>query len=80
MASTVADSCRVWNSRVRDVARVVGPLGDVEHLRHRLGEGTTLRAGELAWMTDATPHESLPLKKGTMRQYFRVVGPRVSAW
>jgi hypothetical protein len=82
MASTVTGSCRVWNARVRDLARpgVVGPLGDVEHLRHRLGEGSTLRAGELAWMTDATPHESLPLAAGTRRQYFRLVGPRVSAW
>ena len=36
--------------------------------------------GEMVWMTDSTPHESLPLKKGTYRQYFRLVTSQVSVW
>ena len=31
-------------------------------------------------MTDCTPHESLPLKAGTSRQYFRLVTSDVSVW
>ena len=72
MASTVAHSTRVWNCRVRTPGAVVGALGDIELLRARLGAGTTLEANELLWMTDATPHESLPLPAGTYRQYFRL--------
>lgn len=44
----------------------------------------TLEAGELIWMTDRTPHESLPIpasaKPNTRRQYFRLVLGPVSAW
>ena len=45
-----------------------------------LGRGATLRAGELVWMTDSTPHESMPLARGTMRQYFRLVSGKISVW
>jgi len=31
-------------------------------------------------MTDLTPHESLPLRQGTARQYFRLVTSDVSVW
>ena len=81
MGSNVSGSTRVWGStQVRCPEDVVGPLGDLEHLRHYLGEGTTLRAGEICWMTDTTPHESLPLPAGTRRQYFRLVTNHVNVW
>jgi hypothetical protein len=80
MASNVANSCRIWNCKVEDLGEVVGPLGDLEHLRSELGEGETLGAGEVVWITDATPHESLPLKSGTARQYFRLVTSEISTW
>lgn len=80
MASTVSHSTRVWNCRVDQPETVVGVLGDMEHLRPHLGEGVTLQANELLWMTDATPHESMPLPKGTYRQYFRLVTSEVSVW
>jgi hypothetical protein len=32
------------------------------------------------WLTDRTPHESLPLKNASHRQYFRLVTSRLSAW
>ena len=31
-------------------------------------------------MTDATPHEALPLKESGYRQFIRIVGPDVSIW
>jgi hypothetical protein len=56
-------------------------LGDVEHLRGVMPElGTDLEAGRLYWLTDRTPHESLPLKKGAFRQFFRLVTSQVSLW
>ena len=36
--------------------------------------------GEMVWITDCTPHESLPLKAGTSRQYFRLVTSQISIW
>lgn len=40
----------------------------------------SLRAGELFWMTDHTPHQSMPVPEGTQRQYFRLVTGKVDAW
>ena len=34
----------------------------------------------MVWITDCTPHESLPLKAETSRQYFRLVTSEVSVW
>ncbi|KAI9366004.1 hypothetical protein DFJ73DRAFT_955823 [Zopfochytrium polystomum] len=99
-ASNLGKTCRVWNCVIRDHGDIVGPLGDLEHLRHRLNRGPpreasapdssnapaqnssavrsrggrrqtpaprrprrgeTLEANTIAWMTDRTPHESVPI-------------------
>jgi len=55
---------------------------DPENRPAREGSSTArcVGAGELVWMTDRTPHESLPLRAGTRRQYFRLVTGPVSGW
>ena len=79
MASSVSKSCKVWNCSVEPEA--VEHLGDIEHLRSLLpGEGEVLKPGQLYWITDRTPHESLSLKEGTFRQFFRIVTSDVSLW
>merc|ERR1740138_778409 len=80
MASSVADSCRVWDVQVRDPASVVGKLGDLEHIREVLDEGMCMEAGKLYWITDVTPHESMSLGEDTYRQFFRFVTSSLSAW
>ena len=64
------------------MGEVFDHLGNVEHLRHLLPAELeqTLKANRLYWMTDRTPHESLPLEEGTYRQFFRLVMSRVSLW
>jgi len=79
-ASTVEKSCKAWNMRINHPEEVVGPLGDAEHLRDLLGDGEFLTKSTLYWMTDCTPHESMPLAEDTMRQYFRLVTSAVSVW
>ena len=84
MANNVQDSCAVWPCVLEpDTAgyEVIGNLGDIEHLRSMLpGEPEMMEANVLYWVTDRTPHESLPLKSGTYRQYFRFVTSEVSLW
>ena len=79
MASNVDDSCQVWDCQVMD-DNLIGHLGDVEHLRSLLPESEMMKANCIYWITDRTPHESLPLKKDTFRQYFRLVTSQVSLW
>lgn len=80
MASNVANSCRAWDVQIDKPEEVVGPGGDIEDLREHLGEGRVMEPNRLYWMTDTTPHESLPLEKDAHRQYIRVVMGKVSAW
>jgi len=79
MASNVDDSTEIFSAVVED-PRMIGELGSCEHLRESLGTGTKLKAGEVCWFTDRTPHESLPLPVGTKRQFFRLVMSQVSVW
>eukprot|EP00794_Sanderia_malayensis_P004879 gene4879-5519_t len=59
---------------------LIGELGDIEHLREFMPEGVTMDRNCLYWITDRTPHESLPLKESTTRQFFRLVTKDVSIW
>ncbi|KAJ1549341.1 hypothetical protein HK405_005062 [Cladochytrium tenue] len=112
-ASSVSDTCRVWDCIVHDHGEIVGTLGNIEHLRHNLDSGPprgvvavvpeapqneedfplshssqppahrngqNMAACRVAWMTDRTPHESLPVQRRVFRQYFRLVTSQVTAW
>ncbi len=83
-ASTVSGSSRIWNAKIPRVPNSALQEGcDIEHLRAVLNENAEWvepEAGEVYWMTDSTPHKSLPLKAGTYRQYFRLVTGYVSVW
>ena len=79
MASNVEDSCRVWDCQIMD-DNCIGHLGDIEHLRSLLPESEVMEPNCLYWLTDRTPHESLPLKNKTHRQFFRLVTSEVSLW
>ena len=85
MASTRINSTRIWDAIIKNPTEVVGRLGDMEHYRDILerdlsGSGHNCDSYCLYWMTDRTPHESLPLVRGGQRQYFRVVRGPVSMW
>jgi hypothetical protein len=71
MASNCPMSTRVYHCKVTDPS-IVGTLGNVEHLRHLLNEHakcSILREGEIFWMTDMTPHESIPLQNDFKRNF-----------
>ena len=81
MASTVKDSCKVWKCQItQDCGDIIGALGDLEKYREFLPDSETMKPNEIYWLTDRTPHESLPLKKGTYRQFFKLVTSKVSVW
>eukprot|EP00658_Telonema_sp_P-2_P021952 TRINITY_DN18760_c0_g1_i2.p1 TRINITY_DN18760_c0_g1~~TRINITY_DN18760_c0_g1_i2.p1 ORF type:complete len:278 (-),score=34.68 TRINITY_DN18760_c0_g1_i2:344-1177(-) len=76
MASNISDSCKVWDAKVPEP----GLGGDVEYLRGMLGDGISLDGNGLYWITDETPHESVPLATSKYRQFFRLVTGQVGAW
>lgn len=76
MASTINNSCRVWNHYVDEPK----PHGDCEHLREVLTNPIDMKKDVLYWMTDGTPHEALPVLEDSYRQFFRLVTSEVSVW
>ena len=76
MCSSIGNSTRIWDERIEEP----GELGDCEHLRSKLGSGSMLQAGELVWLTDATPHEAVKTNFSAIRQFFRLVTSEVSVW
>jgi len=77
MATNLDASCRVWNRRVDP--RLVGSQ-DLEARRPFLGDGYAVKANELVWITDQTPHESCVLPAASPRQFFRFVTSKVDVW
>ena len=85
MASNVPESCGVWNSKIEcnesgGRREIIGKHGDIGFLRPYIGKQTIMLPNVMYWITDRTPHESLPLKEETYRQYFRLVTHQVSVW
>ena len=85
MASNVDNSCMVWNSQVQcdgnnHDMEIIRRHGDIEYLRPYIGTSTLMKHDVIYWITDRTPHESLPLTKDAYRQYFRLVTHQVSLW
>jgi hypothetical protein len=78
MASTVDNTCAVWDALVDNGG--VDSHGGVDHLRPLLGEARLISGNELMWMTDKTPHEALPQKGNGYRQYFHFVTSEISLW
>ena len=82
MSSSVPDSTRVWNYQVNDES-LEWELenGNKESLRDCLpGEGELLKPGQVYWMSNRAPHESLPLTQTTMSQIFRITTSEVGFW
>jgi hypothetical protein len=54
--------------------------GDCNDIRHTLGSPILVSPNVMYWITDQTPHESLPVRETTYRQFFRLVSPEVAVW
>jgi len=88
MASTVNHSCAIYDCLIDNPEDVTDKHGGLEHMRHLLGEPRKLRANEMCWFTDRTPHESLPIEAPkdnpnathVYRQFFRLVVGPISVW
>lgn len=84
MASNIDKSTLVYNAYIND--NLIGFNGDVEYLRKTLDRYPNkyykqlIPANRLLWITDRTPHESLPVVEDCYRQYFRLVTSNLTFW
>lgn len=75
LGSNVPDSCAIADTLIP--VEEVRKGGDCSHLDFAM---ESLEANRLYWMTDRTPHASLPLLRPAYRQWFRVVTSPVGVW
>lgn len=88
MASTLDHSCAIWDKTIEQPEDIIDKHGGIEHLRPYLGSPRLLKANEMCWFTDRTPHESLPVQAPendpsathVYRQFFRLVVGPISVW
>ena len=86
IASNVPNSCRLWDCKIEkglvNGSEIIGDNGNCEHIKDFLpaDKEKVLEENKLYWITDRTPHESLPLQNGTYRQFIRVVTANVTHW
>ena len=74
------DSTRVWKCKITN-DEIIGKNGIIEPMREFLpSQGILLKPGRVYWMSDRAPHESLPMKETTLRQFFRIMTSEVEFW
>lgn len=84
MASNIDNSCEVYSCIIKNPSDFTDQHGGVEHARDYFINGKKLMANQICWITDSTPHESLPLyaviNKQVQRSFFRLVVGDIDVW
>lgn len=90
IGSNVDNTSKVWPVLIKnpEADGVTDVHGGIEHMRESLGEGVSLKANQICWLTDCTPHESLPVQapdddpdaEFVQRSFFRLVVGPVGIW
>jgi hypothetical protein len=88
--SNIAETSAVYPVLIKNPKEITTAHGGIELMRPILDKMCTkklLKANELCWITDCTPHESLPLpakniknNEPIIRQFFRVVVGDITVW
>ena len=67
-------TCQVWDTQTKKVDY----MGSLKF--KLISQSEILKPNHLYWMSDRTPHESLPVKSTKVRQFFRLVGKDIGIW
>jgi hypothetical protein len=75
LANNIDDSCALWDATHEDTSED-GDLGHVSSM-YPYSDATLMKAGEVHSVGILTPHESLPVKQSTNRQFLRILSKGV---
>lgn len=75
LASNLDGSCAVWNSEHEETTED-GDIGYAAHM-YPYSAAVLLKAGEVREIGILTPHESLPVKEDSNRQFLRIISSGV---
>jgi len=76
IANSISDTCRVWNTKEMSYTKD----GDLSDYIDKYPEetGILMKSGEVAKISIFTPHECIPQKFSSNRQFIRIVGKGVN--
>lgn len=75
LANNIDNSCAIWDAIHEDTS-LDGDIGCVSHM-YPYEDAEMMKAGEVHKLGILTPHESLPVKRDTDRQFLRIVSSGV---
>jgi len=78
MGSNIPESLEVYPCQIKDAG--ISKHGCVEEYRDLLQNRVVNEENKLFHITDHTPHESLPVKRDCVRQFFRLVVGDIDVW
>jgi hypothetical protein len=67
-------NCNIYDTQITDSDNLGGIKDNIN------AKIIKCKPNNLYWMTDRTPHEAIPVKKETKRQFFRLVSENISVW
>jgi hypothetical protein len=72
IANSISDTCRVWDTKEMSYTKD----GDLSDYIDKYPEetGVLLKSGAVAKISIFTPHECIPQKESSVRQFFRIIG------
>ena len=82
IASSVDDMAKIYPYHIENPDKLTDKHGGIDHYRECIQDGEFVKNGCIYWLTDKTPHESLPNTndKPIYRQFFRLVMGPIDVW
>ncbi len=75
LANSISGTCAIWDAPRKDTT-IDGDIGHIAD-QYPYSAATLMKAGEVHEIGILTPHESLPVKSDTKRQFLRIVSSGV---
>lgn len=75
LANNIDDTCALWNAEHKDTT-IDGDIGHLAHM-YPYEDAIMMKSGEVWDIGIMTPHESLPVRDNSYRQFLRIVSKGV---
>lgn len=82
MATNIAKSSKIYDVLIDKPEEITDKHGGLDYIMcNKIKDKSyNMEPNRLYWMTDRTPHESLPVEEDCDRQFFRLVVGKISIW
>ena len=84
MATNTPKSCKIYDVLINEPEKITDKHGGLDYIMRtkldKLDKSYYMEPNKLYWLTDTTPHESMPVEEDCYRQFFRLIVGKISVW